>query len=233
MLTWSSPAAKKRRLDEVTSRPSTEVKTEAINNVEAKPSGPSRLPTSAPTAPKASLAKERPVAKPVTDMSFFGTTPSTNSKAKPKLPDIKKRDPEVKKRDFAPTPAQAGPSSSTTSLLSATFKLLKKAESPVPATPVVGPGDAVPETKTKLNKKGHAVRFRDSVPDGGELATVRLFTQAAHELEPAPWTDDVSGMSTHDMDMDEGRAMRHIEGMEEAIDWYEPERVLAAFYSRS
>jgi hypothetical protein len=48
------------------------------------------------------------------------------------------------------------------------------------------------EHKVKLNKKGHSVRFRDVVPDGGALEDVKLFKEEMWELEMPFWkVDDV------------------------------------------
>jgi len=193
---------------------------------EVASSSSTRLPTTvnrppAPTASKPPPPKDKAPVKPaVTDMTFFGAPPpSAAPKPKPKLPDIKKRDPSA-------PPSIAAPSTSgTSSLLSATMsKLLKKSDSPVPGpAPLPGTPAEVIEHKPKVNKKGHMVRFNDLVPDGGDLVSIRVFSQAEHELDAAPWQDDVHGMSTHQLDMDEGKALRAHEGIEEVIDWYEPD----------
>jgi hypothetical protein len=167
-------------------------------------------------------------------MSFFGAP------AKPKVPL-----PSFTKRP-APPPA-AVPSG--TSLLASTLKKLKKEESP----PVRSPRDVKPalpfgtrQTGPKLNKKGHTVKWVDLVaaPPRDFLA-IRQFTQEPHEFERAPWQEEVSprrwaacsveafltssqadvhGMSAHALDRQEGAAMRHHDGIEEVIDWYEPSR---------
>ena len=189
--------------------------------------GPSstRLPT-VPSRPVHSssrppLGKDKPPSKAaVTDMSFFGAQPpaaAAKPLLKPKLPDIKKRD--------TPIPAPTPSASSAGSLLSATMnQLLKKADSPAPSfgTIQVPYIDTVPDRKIKLNRKGHTVNFKDLIPDGGPLESIRFFTQAPHELDAAPSQDDVHGMSTHELDMDEGKALKAHEGIEEVIDWYEP-----------
>lgn len=47
------------------------------------------------------------------------------------------------------------------------------------------------ENKVKPNKKGHTVRFRDTVPDGGALEQVKEFTEPAFEHEIPYWIDVV------------------------------------------
>ena len=165
------------------------------------------------------LAKDKAPSKAaVTDMSFFGSQPpsaAVKPLPKPKLPDIKKRDTPFP----MPTPAASG----TGSLLSATMnKLLKKADSPAPSFgPILGQyNENVPDRRVKLNRKGHTVNFTDLIPDGAPLESIRYFTQAPYELDSAQ--DDVHGMSTHELDMDEGKALKAHEGIEEVIDWYEP-----------
>lgn len=194
--------------------------------------GPSKKPAPAPktttaSAPKAAAAR--------TDMSFF-SAPSA-SKAKTSLPSFTKRSTPV-----APPPTV----SAATSLLAATMKKLKKDDSP----PIRSPRDEIvvdltpvtrvePKAGPKLNRKGHTVRWVDNVsPSSDKFLLVREFRQESYELEAAPWQEEVSlpsltpltvqeglhGMSAHQLDMQEGKAMRHHEGIEEVMDWYDPER---------
>lgn len=221
------PATKKRKTD---AKP--EVKTETKPDVK---------PTTT-TASKTGSAR--------TDMSFF-SGPKTDAKPKPKaLPSFKKRPAPL----VTPTTV-AGPSSrpaGASSLLASTMKKLKKESPPPPAVP---PTAANPLTKpptkpetggVKLNRKGHTVRWVDDAPDYSPtgdrpLVAVREFTEAPHELEPAPWkSDDVSwnfdtsprllltrqvhGFSVHQMNRQEGNVMHHrvYDEVEPAMDWYEP-----------
>lgn len=216
---------KKRKLDEppvkVESKPGATV----AKPIATKPIAP---PTKAlPTF------KKEPTAPAKADMSFFGATPNASGPSKPrlKLPDIKKRD-----SNAAPAPV------STSSLLSATMSMLSKkpTDSPLNALPINTPDmDVKPFVYAKPGK-GKRVRFRDLIPDGGALEEIREFRQEPHELEPAPWADtvclklgdmrsgakgkqDVHGQSAHQLDMDEGKAMRIHEKVQEAIEWYEPD----------
>ncbi|KAL1412020.1 hypothetical protein Q8F55_003017 [Vanrija albida] len=208
------PAAKKRKTGDV--KPTIK---SAPSSSSARPAAASSKPSAKP-APKPASAKA--------DMSFFGGGASASSsnvvKPKPKLPDFK--------RNSVPPPAPVA-SSSGSSLLASTMRMLKKEESPptrVESRPSPAPQPVVPRadpSKPKLNKKGHLVRWVDLVPSpppGRELNAIRLFKQEPHELEPAPWQEegDVHGMSAHDLDKQEGRAMRVHDGIEEVVDWFEP-----------
>ena len=171
-----------------------------------------------------------PAKAAVTDMTFFGAGSASSSKPKPKLPDIKKRDPSAYTPLPLLPPAQA---TGTSSLLSTTMsQLLKRADSPIfyPALNAGGITDHLPERKVKLNKKGHTVRFRDLVPDGGELVSIRVFHISDREREEQQ-QDDASGKSSHEMDIDEGQALRAHEGIEEVIDWYEPDSMSLHLFS--
>ena len=157
-----------------------------------------------------------------TDMSYFGaptpssTTSSTSRSSKPVSNIPRKTSP----------PRQTPPSAST--LLAKTLAQLKPvatapAVEPVPV-PIAGP----PKPTKKPNKKGFVVKFRDD-SGAGELEDVRLFTQAEHEHELAPWQEDLQGVSMHQMDVSEGSALKHHEEMEEEVEWYEPQGKLAEF----
>lgn len=190
----------------------------------AAASRPATSSASASTKPAASAsAKPAPKTSSATsDMSFFGAPAAPTAGTKRPLPDIKKMAKPVSTSASTAAPA-------STSLLSATLSQLgRRVESPPVTTPNL-PVPAAEEApahagKKKLNKKGFAVRFRDLVPDGGALEDVRLFKQELHELEPAPWNPGgvVHGMSAHQLDMSEGQALRR-HGIEEVIDWYEPD----------
>ncbi|KAK4686454.1 hypothetical protein P7C73_g3674, partial [Tremellales sp. Uapishka_1] len=163
--------------------------------------------TSAAKPSTSSTSTARPPVKPATaDMSFFGASPPSASaplKAKPKtpLPDVK------------PT--------SSSSLLSHTMALLKaKIEPPTAFTSNTAAVESKNEKPSvKLNKKGTSVRFKDE-----SLVMVKYFTEGAWEHETPPWQDDVGvhGLSTHQLDIGEGKALHIHEGLEETIDWYEP-----------
>lgn len=153
-------------------------------------------------------------------MSFFGAEKPT---PKPKaLPSFKK----VAKP--APAPAAPQPSAFASTLGQLSAAAAAKPRSPVVLEPLAAGG--------KLKKR---VRFRDTL--GGHLTDVKEFRQEAYEfgdeivrhalllgwIDADGVTQDLHGMSSHDMDMEEGKAMR-VHGVEEVIDWYDPERELTA-----
>ena len=180
---------------------------------------------------KPTIAKDKMLSKAaVTDMTFFGAPPpSAAPKPKSKLPDVKKREPSAAP---PPPPSASGPSS----LLSATMsQLFKKADSPASGLVPSINAEQPPERKPKLNRKGHTVRFKDTVPDGGDLVSVREFVRPDYEKEAerGDASDDVHGMSTHQLDMDEGKALRAHEGIEEIIEWYDPESASATSHRAS
>lgn len=197
-----------------------------------------KLSLGAKLASQKAAAKPSTAAKPSsaagrTDMSFFNAPVA--AKPKPKLPDFKK----------------AAPAPGGSSLLASTMKKLKKEDSPparappsaMDARPGVKP-EVKPEAKAgpKLNKKGHTVRWVDSVPNPPRVfEAIKEFRQEAFEFELPPWQepevsiplgseefdltlqDGVHGLSSHQLDMDEGRHMhRHNDELEEEINWYEP-----------
>jgi len=215
-------AAKKRKVEDGSTPAASGVKQEPGSSTSTHPAIAAANRAAAVPKPAPVIVKKEPGKAAVTDMSFFGAPAvSTSMKPKHKLPDIKKREPAV------PTISTTNAAGSS-SLLSATMsKLLKKADSPIPTSAPLsaGPLDIVLKQEVKLNKKGHTVKFKDSIPEGGALESIREFTQAPHEHYDAPWKveDDVHGMSTHQLDMDEGKALRAAEGIEEVIDWYEPD----------
>ncbi|WOO80363.1 uncharacterized protein LOC62_03G003880 [Vanrija pseudolonga] len=199
-----------------------------------KPAGASSSSTK-PAAKPAARSGAKP-ASSNTDMSFFvgGSSASssmTATKPKPKpLPDFKR----TPVQPVAPVGGASGGS-----LLASTMKMLgKKEESPPlrmdsrpnpaaqPAAPRVDPN------KPKPNKKGHLVRWVDLVaspPPDRPLEAIRPFTQEPHELEPAPWQEEgeLHGMSAHDLDKQEGRAMHIHDALEEVVEWNEPSPYLA------
>ncbi|RXK39131.1 hypothetical protein M231_03636 [Tremella mesenterica] len=190
---------------------------------QASSSGPTKSTanTTSTTKPNSTAIIKPAVKKEATksDMSFFSaTTPASSTVKKRVIPDIKKID-----RSAAPSTGAP-----TTSLLSTTMnQLLKKAQSPPPsAVEVAGSGDlGAGSGKKQPNKKGHMVRFKDLIPDGGALESIRVFREEPHELEPAPWgnTNEAHGKSVHQLDMSEGLALR-AHGVDEQIDWYDPEQ---------
>ncbi|ORY25182.1 hypothetical protein BCR39DRAFT_544991 [Naematelia encephala] len=213
-----SPTSKRRKLEDGPSKPIAEVRPV----ISAAPSGPSKprpaIPTTATSSRPVPVRRDQPSK---TDMSFFGTPAASSSSAvkpRPKLPEFKKRDPAI-------VPIAAA-SSSKNSLLSS---IMSSASAGLPSTtPAVIAGPTMPqltEQKAKLNKKGHAVRFRDLILDGGALEEVRLFKEEPHELEPAPWRseDGTHGLSAHQLDVDEGKALRSHEAEQESIEWHAPE----------
>jgi len=117
-------------------------------------------------------------------------------------------------------PRQPPPTAST--LLAQTLAKLKPVAAAASAVePVPAPASAPPKTTKKPNKKGFVVKFRDDTGTG-DLEEVKLFTQAEHEHELAPWQEDLQGVSMHQMDVSEGSALKHHEEMEEEVEWYEP-----------
>ncbi|ORX33600.1 hypothetical protein BD324DRAFT_218235 [Kockovaella imperatae] len=175
------------------------------------------------------------------DMSFFGNTSTLAgpSRPRPKLPDIKKRDPS----ETAPSklPASTGPPTPkppmapAASLLASTLNAFRQQGAVRPssnqavlsanaAISIDSPPAEVKPAGPKPNKKGHVVRFRDNVPDSGDLVMVKEFKEEAWELEKAPWQqdEDLGGKTAHQLDMAEGRALRTHETIEAEIDWYEP-----------
>ena len=159
-------AAKRQRADDGSARP-----------VKSEPPEPAKSSTNKTSA----------------DMSFFGSTSSAGagpSRPRAKLPDIKKRDPS----DVPPAPASVPTSSPAAGLLAATMQALRQPSQPMTAALTASAPEIVEikPTGPKPNKKGHIVRFRDTVDDGGELVSVREFKEEAWELERPPWQHDVS-----------------------------------------
>jgi hypothetical protein len=185
---------KKRKLDDaaakdvkpVSKRPSMEKKPSPLSG----PKSITKLTTSTLVKPAAGKSP----AKSSADMSFFGA----GSSAKPKapLPSFKKAPPAARPATTAASP------SSTSSLLASTLSALhKRTDGPNAVTgPSTAPlSEATQDVKVKLNKKGHTVRFRDIVPDGGSLEQVRLFKEEVWELEMPFWKlDNVRKISRDD-----------------------------------
>jgi hypothetical protein len=152
-------------------------------------------------------------------MSFFG---AEKPAPKPKVL------PSFKKVAKPPAPPSTQPSVFASTLGQLSAAAAAKPRSPVVLEPLAAGG--------KVKKR---VRFRDSL--GGHLTDVKEFRQEAYEFgdeivrralllgirEADDVTQDLHGMSSHDMDMEEGKAMR-VHGIEEVIDWYEPERESSA-----
>lgn len=68
--------------------------------------------------------------------------------------------------------------------------LNRKNDSPY-STPISGvTGAQAAETSergVKLNKKGHTVKFKDSIPDGGALEAIKEFKEEPYEMENPFW----------------------------------------------
>jgi hypothetical protein len=231
---------KKRKVDNEDDKDIKKRKVETAASSSTKPAPSAPKPTfSKPTVPSTSSTKpapSKPQAGRSSDMSFFGG--STTTKTKAPLPSFSKK-------PAASTAAAAAPVAPARSLLASTMKMLKKDKSPPPSkAPVASASNPVVPKPTgpKLNKKGHTVKWVDLTPaPTRDFLAVRLFTQEQHEFEPAPWQDgvsirsialeqllilqgDVHGMSAHALDRQEGAAMHRHHGIEEDIDWYEPMR---------
>lgn len=155
-----------------------------------------------------------------TDQSFF----SGPSAAVPRT----RRPPAI---DAKPAPAKPA-----TSLLSSTMAKLQKK-----ATTAYVPRDEQPEAATTapkakgpvLNKKGHFVRFVDSVPNPPRaMNDIREFTAQPWESALPFWKEGLidgqfHGLTAHQLDMQEGSALHaedddEDEGMEEQMEWAEP-----------
>lgn len=211
------PANKKRKTEDV--KPS------------VKPAGASSSTSTRPAAKPAA----RPGAKPGssnTDMSFFGGASSASSSMAASKPKPKPL-PDFKRTPVPPVAPSAGGAGAGSLLASTIRKLGKKEESPPLRTdtkpnPSAQPGaPRADPNKPKPNKKGHLVRWVDllpSPPPNRPLEAIRPFTQEPHELEPAPWQEEgeLHGMSAHDLDKQEGRAMHIHDALEEVVEWHEP-----------
>lgn len=234
---------KNRRVDDDSSDDEPVVKK---RKTEAKPNvKPSVKPDVKPDVKPSIKADVKPNVPKAGASSFFAGPPKAIAKATPNLKGL----PSFKKRP-APlvTPsATAGPSRPASSLLASTMQRLKKESPPPPSAPLepMRATDAArPKTAGKLNRKGHTVRWVDDTPGysaAGErpLEAIREFTEAPHELEPAPWRpEDVSnalrgsqltvqgahGMSVHQLDRQEGNVMHHrvYDDVEPAMEWSAP-----------
>lgn len=236
-------AAKKRKTDDAASADKPSDSVDKKPSLDKKPSPP---PGSKPAATSKPVTKPAAPAKSSSaDMSFFRAGPSASASAstvKPKapLPSFKKAPVPAR-----PPPVAAGPFA-TSSLLASTLSALNK-RTDLPKLPLGLAGataEPVTEHKVKLNKKGHSVRFRDVVPDGGALEDVKLFKEENWELEMPFWKvddvgstfasglrrpvlnlQDVHGRSTHDLEVDEASALRgHVmDEDEKPVEWYEPD----------
>ena len=181
-------AAKKRKVEEVATKPTAAVTSKPVSANAA--AGPSKAPT----------PKDK--SKVSADMSFFGAAPPTTPAYKPrsKFPEIKKHEATACQ---STTPAGAI-ASSAPSLLAATMATLRQSYDPVPSQPTTVPRIAtaeVAEVKSavkKPNKKGHVVQFVDNVPQGRELVSVRMFELPAHESE-LPWWFNTEVSITHQL----------------------------------
>lgn len=142
--------------------------------------GPSRL-----AIPSTSKALAKPAPSPV---DIKPSIEPVTKRPRAALPPIKKRDPAESGNPAAPSPSTptAPPQ---LSLLAAAMARARQAQ---PAAGTAGiaeaaPPESRPDAKVKLNKKGHHVRFSDTVPQARPLVEERRFTQDPWEQEPAPW----------------------------------------------
>ncbi|OCF59729.1 hypothetical protein L486_02401 [Kwoniella mangroviensis CBS 10435] len=234
---------KKRKIDQVskddiklkiepgTSKPSSS-KIPAISSVANGSKAPVK-PSSTGNTSGSSSSGTKPVAKSAADMSFFGTSSSSSTKPKGKLPDIKKRPTQPQ----LPPSAQAGSTSAVSNIL----QQLKAGPGNPVAPPTrasssiqAGPGVSTEvkkeeDVKPRYNSKGKLirnVRFKDDVkPEdgGGDLEQIKEFRQEAKEFERFDWEEeaDLHGRSAHDLDIDEGAALASARG-HSMIEWYEP-----------
>jgi hypothetical protein len=184
-----------------------------------------------PVRPGAKADVKPTVGKPAS-MSFFSGPPKTDTK--PKIPNLKGM-PAIKKRPAplqTPTPPAAPARPPGGSLLASTMSRLKNGPASPPPTKDVKPeiGSRPEPKKEKLNRKGHTVRWVDNAPGYNPsgprpLVAVREFTEAPHELEPAPWRlEDGAHGSMQDMNRAEGNVMHHrvYDEVEVAMDWVAP-----------
>lgn len=202
-----------------------------------------------PPIPSTAASAAKP--KPVSAIAAAAAAAALPAAKRPRaLPSIKKRD----SSDPVPTaPSPTTPTAPPTSLLAAT---LARARQAISATGDTGGTDFAPSdnrenTKVKLNKKGHTVKFSDMVEGARPLVDVLEFARAAKEFEPVPWAlnevsdyftrpwaelmcqdgSEIHGMSAHDMEMKEGMSLKKDVGgdrediagePEKLIEWYEP-----------
>jgi hypothetical protein len=174
-------------------------------------------PDPAAAGPSKSIA--RPVAKPApkpvatsTDMSFFGA-----DKQAPKSKSL----PSFKRVAKPPVVASSTGNAFANALGQLSSAAAAKPRSPVVVEPLAAGG-----------KGKKRVRFRDAM--GGLIADFKEFKQEPYEFggeivrpyniceDSTNSMQDLHGMSSHDMDMEEGKALR-VHGIEEVIDWYDPE----------
>ncbi|WVQ64738.1 uncharacterized protein L199_002906 [Kwoniella botswanensis] len=234
---------KKRKIDQVsrndikpkvepgTSKPSSS-KISAISSTSNGSKAPVK-PSSTSNANGSGSSGIKPAAKSAADMSFFGASSSSSSKAKGKLPDIKKRPTQP----LPPPSAPAGSASAVSNIL----QQLKAGPVNTVAPPIrasssiqAGPGGSTEvkkeeDVKPRYNSKGKLirnVRFKDDVkPEdgGGALEQIKEFRQEDKEFERFDWEEeaDLHGRSAHDLDIDEGAALASARG-HSMIEWYEP-----------
>lgn len=185
---------------------------------------------------------DKPIAKkPRTAPKPPGKLDSFKIEKKPAAPLRKADNFGTPARPRPPTdvkPPIAAPAKPTSLLGSTLAKLKQSGQSSIPA---YVPREPKPDLASlsfkpkgpKLNKKGHTVRWVDSVPDPAPdrpLEAVKLFTESPWEHERAPWQevegDELHGMTAHQLDVGEGSALKHFgdesEALEEQIDWFEP-----------
>lgn len=157
---------------------------------------------------------------PVSDSSFFQKpiTPSVVPKPKNRLPEFRKKDPLPASPPLGSKPIPTPEADPVNSLLQKLNYGQIQAQKPMVSSAASSAFTPRPPPR-RPNRKGHTVRFRDSVPDAGVLETVRHFKQEPHELEPAPWSniDGVSGDNVA-----EGEALRVHGEMDEEVEWFEP-----------
>lgn len=162
------------------------------------------------------------ISAPAADMSFFNKSSAGPSVIKPKarLPEISKREPASSTISTTKPTGSAVYVDPVASALQSLRQGQSKSTASVPPTNPP-PTLTIRPTIRKPNRKGHLVRFRDDVSNAGVLVSIRHFTQEAHELEPAPWSN-IDGVGNGNDNLAEGQALRIHGEMEEEVSWYEP-----------
>lgn len=189
----------------------------------------SSVPSKAQTASSKPAA---PLKATTTDMSFFGTAPTgaPTPKAKPKLPEFKKRD-STSNVNTATTsaPARSPIAAASTGLLAQTLSKLRQSETrqnPGLAKEDDGAAADLKPVAKKPNRKGHTVKFSDSVPNGRPLEEIKIFESYRGPEGESEDSDPTSGghdmAYAHTMEIGEGRALHLHDELEEETEWYEP-----------
>lgn len=145
--------------------------------------------------------------------------------------------PEFKKRDSASNvnttttsaPARSPVVAASTGLLAQTLSKLRQSESrqnPGLAKDDNGAAADLKPVAKKPNRKGHTVKFSDSVPNGRPLEEIKIFESYRGPEGESEESDSTSGghdmAYAHTMEIGEGRALHLHDELEEEIEWYEP-----------